>query len=104
MISRLRQATKSAATNTAAFMTQQLRQSALDHGWHPDVVANMEVRHTDGKFNVHVAKEYKDRAFVHEFGNEHTQPTAVVRKYGNDTKTAQKFFMLSTDKHYGGLK
>jgi hypothetical protein len=102
MLKRLRQATQSAVQDTAVSMTNQLRQSALKSGWDKDVVANMHVQHSDGKFNVHVSPEYKDRAFVHEFGNETVRPTAVIRKFSSNTKEVQQSFMSNIKKHYGG--
>ena len=102
MLNRLRQATQNAVKRTAADMTAQLRQSALKNGWDKDVVANMHVEHDGSKFNVHIHPDYNARAFVHEYGSETVRPTAVIRKFSNDTKSIQKNFMANIKQSYGG--
>lgn len=102
MLRKLRQATQDAIQATSAQMTEQLRQSALKSGWDKDVVANMQVKHDGTKFNVHIHPDYNSRAFVHEYGSESVRPTAVLRKFSNDTKSVQKSFMANIKKSYGG--
>jgi len=92
-----------AAHSTAEFMTGELRRSALEHGWHPDVVANMHVNYDGEEFKVHVHPEYRDRAFVHEFGDENNRPTAVIRKYDNDGFNYSQVFHMHLSKHLGGI-
>lgn len=90
-----------AAHDAAKHMSTDLQKSALKHGWHSDVVRNMEVKFQDGKFNVDIHPDYKDRAFMHEFGDETTRPTAVLRKYDSQTKDAEKTFTKQMYKHLG---
>jgi len=92
-----------AAHASAAFMTNELRRSALEHGWHPDVVHNMNVRYTGSDFVVDIHPDYQDRAFVHEFGNEHTRPTAVIRKYNNDGFNYERVMHMHLNEALGGI-
>jgi hypothetical protein len=103
-VKKLLEATQKAAKSTAGFMTMQLRQSALQHGWDSDVVAHLHVVHEDGKFKTHVEPEYADRAWVHEYGTEHIRPTAVLRKYSNNPKVAKEALWHSISHHYEGGK
>lgn len=96
------EAAHKAAHDTARYMTADIRHSALEHGWHPDVVSNTKVHYEEGKFNVKVHNGYGDDAFRHEFGDEENRPTAVVRKYANNTHQAQRAFLMSAWKHLGG--
>jgi hypothetical protein len=80
--------------DTAKDMTEELRQNALDGGWHADVVNNMSVKYSENDgFVVDIHPDYSDRAFMHEFGSPGKPPTAVIRKYRNkDTKSESSFF------------
>jgi hypothetical protein len=91
-----------AAGDAAHLMSAEIRASATEHGWHPDVVAGLNVHYDEGRFNVEFPDEHKDRAFVHEFGDEHNPPTAVLRKYAHQSAGAQKFFTQRLTKHLGG--
>ena len=91
-----------AAADAAHVMSSELRASATEHGWHPDVVAGLNVHYDKGQFKVEFPDEHKDRAFVHEFGDQHNRPTAVLRKYEHHTGLAQKFLIQRLTKHLGG--
>jgi hypothetical protein len=103
-ISAIRKASHKAANDTASFMTHQLRQSALQHGWDRDVVENTNVEYASGKFTVKVHPDYSARAFVHEYGDETTRPTAVLRKYMNDTSVARSTLGSQMNEHYKAAK
>lgn len=96
------EAAKKAAGDTAHFIQRDIRRSALEHGWDPEVVKNTHVKWEDNKFAVHVAPEHADKAFVHEYGNETNQPTAVIRKYNNHSSAAGNAFLKSMYRHLGG--
>lgn len=85
-------------------MTQQLRRSALQHGWDSDVVEHLHVTHEKGSFKTYVDPEFADRAWVHEYGNEHVRPTGVIRKYSNNARTAKEALWESIKHHYGEAK
>jgi hypothetical protein len=103
-ISAIRKASHKAAQDTASFMTHQLRQSALQHGWDKDVAENTHVEYGSGKFTVKVHPDYSSRAFVHEYGSETQRPTAVIRKYVNDTSVAQGALISQMNEHYKAAK
>jgi hypothetical protein len=100
-VKQLKAAVNKAKEDTAVYMTAELRRNALSSGWHPEVVANMSVVHDNGSYKVTVHPDYTDRAFVHEYGNENSSPTAVIRKYSNNNTHGKAFKTLLT-KHYGG--
>lgn len=89
-----------AKQDTARFMTQQLQQHVLQHGWDADVAANLHVVHKDGRLVTEVHPNYADRAFVHEYGNETQRPTAAIRKYANNSITAEKAFGMLFEHHW----
>ena len=104
MLKNVQKALEQAIPGTEATLTEKLRQSAIAHGWHPDVVAHMNVQHKDGAFHAVIAPEYSDRAFVHEFGDESSRPTAVLRKFGNDTNAIHQTYMDKVNEQYGRLR
>ena len=95
-------AAKKAAGDTAHFIQRDIRRSALEHGWDPEVVKNTHVKWENNKFEVHVAPEHADKAFVHEYGSEDAPPTAVLRKYSNQPQAAGNAFLKSMYRHLGG--
>jgi hypothetical protein len=86
-------AVRRAADSASAFATAEVRQRAVDAGWDEDIAEGTEVILTNKGFETKVAEPVKDRAFVAEFGNEELLPTAVLRKYDNDSATAQELFL-----------
>lgn len=100
---RIVNALEKAAADTARSVQRQLRRSALEHGWDPKVVANTRVVYKDNQYSVVVSPKYADKAFVHEFGNENEQPTAVVRKLNNRMGTTEKSLLDNLHKHLGGI-
>jgi hypothetical protein len=75
---------------TAKELTSELRSRALASGWDKDVVSNTRVEYTGGKMAVNTHPDYEERAFKHEFGTEHTRPTAVIRKLNNDREASKQ--------------
>jgi hypothetical protein len=95
-------AVSKAKQDMAAHMTVHLRESALNHGWSPEVVSSMEVHHGKDGYQVTVPDEHKDQFMTHEYGSETVRPTAVVRKFFNDTNASQSFFVKRMNEHLGG--
>jgi hypothetical protein len=93
-----------AAHDTAQFVEGQIRQSALAHGWDKKVVENTHVRFQNNKFNVYVHDKYVGDALTHEYGNETSRPTAVIRKYNNNPAGAGANFVQNLGKHMEGKK
>lgn len=101
-MSHIKKAIQRAGHEAAAYMTADLRYRALEHGWDPEVVSNLHVQHSEGKFSTHVPAEHADKAFSHEYGTETTPPSAVIRKYSKSSAGDEAFFH-SINKHLGGL-
>jgi hypothetical protein len=99
-VKKLAEATHKAKADTARFMTMQLRQHALSYGWDAEVANNLSVVHENGNFHAKVHPDHTDRAFVHEYGNEHTRPTAAIRKFMSDPTNANNAFMVSVNRHW----
>ena len=91
-----------AAHDTAGYMTSEVRQSALQHGWNNEVANSITVDYKDGDFHHSVAPEHEEAAWVHEYGTENERPTAVLRKYGGNADHLDSAFMMSLSKHLGG--
>lgn len=92
-----------AATHSARYMQHELRSNAVKRGWHPSVAQGLYVKYTDGEFKVSVDEDKYIQAHIHEYGDEKTRPTAVIRQYGNDTSVAEKVFIRSLEKQLKGL-
>lgn len=86
-------AVRRAANQTTAFATAEVRQRALSAGWDEDVAEGTAIQFTNKGFSSNVEQSVQDRAFVAEFGNEEQLPTAVLRKYDNDSETTQEMFL-----------
>jgi hypothetical protein len=98
----LRDAIEKASHDTAAYVTADLRHSARESGWDEEVVSNLRVHHGEDGYNVMVPDDLKDRAFVHEFGDEKTPPSAAIRKYSNNHSVAAQVMLKNIEKHLGG--
>lgn len=98
----LKEALEKAAHDTAAYVTADLRHTAREHGWDEDVVSTMHVSHGEDGYKVNVPDHLKDKAFVHEFGDEKTAPTAAIRKYSNNHAVAAQVMLKNLEKHLGG--
>jgi hypothetical protein len=86
------------------FMTQDLRNKALENGWSPDVANSISVVREAGVFSVKVGAEHAAQAFTHEYGNESMRPTAVIRRFDSDTTSAESFFLKAFGTFLGGKK
>jgi len=93
---------QNAAHEAAGHMTADLRNSALEHGWHPDVVANMSVRFDKNEFKVHVHPDFEARAQAHEYGTQDSRPTAVIRNF-DANNSHRDSLNKSVTKHIKGL-
>jgi hypothetical protein len=92
-----------AAHETAAYMTADIRHSALEHGWHPDVVDNMHVHYDGKKFHVKIAESHAEQAFKHEYGDGVNPPTAVLRKYSNRAEVPSQVLYSRIAEHLKGI-
>jgi hypothetical protein len=83
-------------------MTADIRHSAIEHGWRPSVASNTHVNYNGKRFSVDVHEDHYGTAHIHEYGDENVRPTAVVRKYGNNTHQAERALTKSFMRHLGG--
>ena len=95
-------AAHTAAHSASSFMTADLRGHAYHAGWHPDVINNTHVTYDGKGFSTVVHPDHHDAALFHEYGNERTRPTAVVRNFGNDTSQAERAMLTSLVRQIGG--
>lgn len=91
-----------AANHSALYMEHELKTSAIQHGWHPSVAAGLHVDYEGGEFKVSVDEDKHTQAHIHEYGDENTRPTAVIRKHGNDQRMGQKAFIASLERQLEG--
>jgi hypothetical protein len=84
-----------AAAEAARSMTYDLRNSALDHGWHPEVANSLYIVHDGSEFKVHVPKKHKQTVHELEYGTETQRPTAVLRKFNNRPEYMEKALLKS---------
>lgn len=89
----LADAAKKAALDAAQFITEDVRSSALNHGWDADVSANTSITFTGNEFRVDIHEDYRTQAMNHEYGTETSRPTAVLRKYDNNPADAEAKFL-----------
>lgn len=100
-VKKLEDAAAQAALDVAEFITQDLQASANQHGWDSEAVKKTRVVYTGKAYDLSVAPEVEHRVMNFEYGTEVTPPTAVVRKYSNNTKKAERFFIQSMEKQLG---
>lgn len=86
------EAVSSATHDLARLMTVQVRQRALAEGWEPEVARDIALTFDGSKFDYHLGESHKDRAFVHEFGDERTPPKATIRRHINGARNNEENF------------
>ena len=84
-----------AAAEAARSMTFDIRKSALDHGWHPEVANSLFITHDGSSFRVHVPDQHKRTVHELEYGTETQRPTAVIRKFNNRPEFMEKALLKS---------
>jgi hypothetical protein len=52
-------------------------------------------------YSLDIAPEVENKVMTLEYGTEVVAPTAVIRKYSNNTSKAQRFFIKSMEKQLG---
>lgn len=91
-----------ATDDMAEHMSGQLRLAAIKDGWEPEVANGLSISVQNGEPHYSLGTTHKDRAFVHEFGNETQRPKATVRKFLNNSTDATAVFAASAIKHSKG--
>lgn len=97
----LTDAAKKAAVSAGLYMTADVRHSAMQHGWDSNVVANTHIMYDGSAYQLSVHEDFESQAMDLEYGTQHTGPTGVLRKYGNNTKQAEQAFIAGLEKNLG---
>ena len=90
-----------AAKDTANVISDDLKSIATQHGWDSEAVNSIEVKYSNGEFSINIQPEQEQNVMNLEYGTEATFPTAVLRKYGSNTKSAEKFFIKDLSSKVG---
>ena len=100
-IDKLEDAAKKAAYDVAEFITQDMRASATQHGWDKDSVQKTSIVYTGDSYDLSIEPDAKHKVMNLEYGTEILRPTAVFRKYSNNTAKAEAFFVKSMEAELG---
>jgi len=92
-----------AAIASTDHMTKQVRNRAEDAGWDKEVVQSTAVVYDGGKFSAKIEGPASDKGFVHEFGDQTSPPTAILRQYGNDPQAASDAFLSYLESEVKGM-
>jgi hypothetical protein len=91
-----------AGVEAARSLTHDLRSSANDHGWHPDIVSSIHVYYDGKAMKIHVPKHLTTQVHELEYGTEKTQPSAVFRKFKNRQQVIDKAVVQALGRQLGG--
>ena len=100
-IAKLVKLAENAAEDTAKFITEDLKGLASKHAWSTEAIDGVSVNYNNSEFSVDVNPEVEREVFTLEYGTETAPPTAVFRKYGSNTKDAERFFIKNLEKKVG---
>lgn len=92
---------KKVSKEISQVMTAELRMSALDNGWDANSAFGTKIVHNENAFNVEVDPAVNNQVMNLEYGTEKTPPTAVFRKYGNNTSKIEKALISRLEKELG---
>lgn len=92
-----------AAVASADLMTKQVRNRAEDAGWDKEVIQSTDVVYDGEKFSAKITGKASDKGFVHEFGDQNSPPTAILRQYGNDPQAASDAFLSYLESEVKGM-
>lgn len=82
-------------------MTAELRMSALNNGWDANSAFGTNVVHKENSFNLDIDSSVNTQVMNLEYGTEQSRPTAVFRKYGNNTSKIEKALISRLEKEIG---
>lgn len=88
----LTKALTAATHDSAKVMTTEVRHHAIQQGWEPEVASGISIKYDGEKLNYDLGSDHRDRAFVHEFGNENQPPKATIRRYLSDLSGVKDVF------------
>lgn len=91
------------AEDTAKFITKDIQDLAVKHGWDSEAVNGVAVKYEDSSFSFDIDSEVNDSVTRLEYGTERIPPAPVLRKYGSNTKPAEKVLIRGLEKRFGIL-
>ena len=91
-----------AGVDAARSLTYDLRSSAIEHGWHPDIANRLHVYYDGDAMRIHVPKDLATEVHKLEYGTETERPTAVFRKFNNRQNVINTAVMKALGRHLGG--
>jgi len=94
-------AIETASKETAAFMTAHVKAEANVNNWPSHVVSSLHVTHGKDGFRVKVHPDHRDEALDWEYGTPGRQPTAAMRRFNNNTRDSEQFFLGRLKAHLG---
>ena len=98
---KLSDSARQAAHQTSYLITSEIRQSAIDSGWPSEVAQNTRVMYDGSAYQVSVRADLESEAMDLEYGTPQKRPTAVLRKYANNTSSAEDAFLGALERNLG---
>jgi hypothetical protein len=95
---------KAAGTETAQFMTSQVREELLAGGLDSRMVAKVRFRFFNNKFELKMPPKVKKAVETLEYGSSDKPPSAVLRKFANRTQEAEKLLTQRVAAYMAGGK
>ena len=97
-------ALKAAGTETAQFMTSQIREDLLAEGLDSRMVAKVRYRFFNNKFEIKMPPKVDKAVKDLNFGSSTKPPTGVLQKFENRTQEAEKFLSQRAVAYMAGGK
>lgn len=97
-------ALKAAGSETAQFMTSQIREDLLSEGLSSRMVARVNFRFVNNKFELKMPPKVDKAVKDLEYGSSTKPPSAVLRKFANRTQEAEKFLSQRAVAYMAGGK
>ncbi len=92
---------RKSAKNAANLMTADIQQSALENGWAENVAYSTKVMFQNDEYKVDVSEKLNSQALDLEYGTTKSRPTAVLRKYSNNTSKIESSIVRGIEKELG---
>ena len=90
------------AAELAVFMTADIRSRARNDGWDDKVVERLRVVKKDDTYSVTAPSSVGDAAWVSEYGDPDSVPTATIRRYDTSGGKIGEFYNMRMSRHLNG--
>ena len=101
MKNRITSALNNAGKDTSHYLTAHLRQEAAESKWPSHLVNSLKVEHEGNSFKPTIHDDHHAEALDFEYGTPSMRPTAAIRRAGNRTSEAEKFYVKRLMSHLG---